>query len=204
MLLNLAFNYTREDNSHYKGKLRIWKTGLYWCTSDEIEVSVEFCDGNKLCLIMHSSSNQDNALYDFTKYKCEIIREIRRIRNNTFLQENTEQEYMYFPAKNLMQNRSKFKLRELSDCFKKEIKERTLPYQQVKVIHIEKILLFDPFICLDFALLVKLKNQNILAIDEIPEKLRHFLRYLKMEPKELSISVLQGYSIFNLQHITSL
>ena len=206
LLLNLAFKFSSKDESHYKRRLFIWKTGLFWSTEDQIEVLVEFCEGNKLSLTIHSTSGQgNNMLYNYTKYRCEVIREIRKIRRKCLLQDDAscdDKEYFHYPAENLMTNDTQFLVQDILNCFKKEFSSRTVYNKdEGRYIHLEKILLFDPFICLQSSHLKNLKN---LRIDEFSEDCRNFFKFLRNQGIELSLSSLQEYSIFDVEDITSL
>lgn len=98
LLLNLAFNYTLEEDTDC---CFFWKGGLTWCSDDQIEVSVDIYDGNKIVKMCHSVSSEEGANFRFAKYrsKLKIIREIRTIRELHLLPGDSHhvEEYIHYP-----------------------------------------------------------------------------------------------------------
>ena len=80
LLLSLTFKFPSNDTdsgSKFERRLALWKNGLFWCTTQGIDVLVEVIEGRKVVALFRCNSKKQ--LMHLAKYRSDVIAEIEKV-----------------------------------------------------------------------------------------------------------------------------
>ena len=205
ILLQLTFKFARRTptDSPFQRKIHLWKNGLSWFTKTLVEVLVEMKNERELVMLCRCK-NDVLERTEFVKYRSNIVKEIRLIKENLILSGTdisvSTECCLYPPPKfyTSLDNCDKISLEELSVCFKEPLSSRTIEFKNsIKPIHMNTIL-FEPYAFLQTSDLKKLGSEEQLSLKSLKEITG--IKEFSLKPDVISYlelcSVLDSYSIF--------
>ena len=80
LLLSLTFKFPSNDTdsgSKFERRLVLWINGLFWCTTQGIDVLVEVIEGRKVVALFRCNSKKQ--LMPLAKYRSDVIAEIEKV-----------------------------------------------------------------------------------------------------------------------------
>ena len=233
LLLSLTFKFPSNDTdsgSKFERRLVLWINGLFWCTTQGIDVLVEVIEGRKVVALFRCNSKKQ--LMPLAKYRSDVIAEIEKVlKRCNHDKTSTGLEYSILHPSPTDFNgdlstellHSKIALMKIQKCVSsKEPNSRSLFISNTETVSLREVCGYDSYMLLKLSTLRDLQKQLKTALSpqtflEVrsqlgAEDLAHILEicipenmleeFIEKHGALTLCSHLNNYSLFQLQDLS--
>lgn len=211
ILLQLASSFIQTlSDTQFQGRVRLWKSGIFWCNSNQVEILVEIIHDLEIVMLCRGRDS-----VSFAKNRAAIVKKIRSIMNKLFPSANQIEEfaeYCLYPPPQCYMSLENSKRVSLSDIYMSLNKAPDRRACKVKdsltAVPLLNILGFDSYSLMQTCQLKILDSEEQLLhtslhkkLLELPELQAKFKPGSFISYSELC-SILDKYSIFDYGELT--